>query len=111
MCPEQPSRRSLSRRAGAACGAAFASMSAAVLMACVTYTYSYHGKRFDSSEKALRAVQTDIDFALSNIRPVTEPLEGRAKLVIPSRELLRTTGIQTTGRRNSVLIDYIVDAL
>ena len=69
------------------------------------------GKQFDSSKEALEAAQTDIDAALSTIRPVAEPLGGSAKLVIPSRELLRKTEIQTTGRPRSKLIDYLVEAL
>ena len=80
------------------------------LAACET-TYQYDGQTYSSSTEALRAVREDISRIVSSVSPVTNPVGGRAKLVLPNRQRIREFGIIKGPLAASAGIEYLVDAL
>ena len=82
-----------------------------MLLPACAMQYTYSGKTFSNPADAIRSARTEIANKAAAVRPVSNPVGGRVKLVLPNRQRLRDVGIVTTGNVQSEQINYILEIL
>ena len=78
---------------------------------CTRAQFGYGGTLYPSAGAALEAQRRQNASTLSEIPRSTNPVDGRALLVLPSRALIRQRGIRTTGPPTEEQIEFIVTAV
>jgi len=80
------------------------------LPAC-TMQYKYGDKTYQTSAEAIQAARLERANLETSTNPVSNPVGGRIKMVLPDRQRIRDVGVVTTGNVRPEAINYIVDIL
>ena len=78
-----------------------------VLAACVSYQYGE--VTYQTADAALNKMRSDTAARLANVQKSTNPIGGRAKVVVPNRTLIERDYIIKRGEVSADSIKYIVD--
>jgi hypothetical protein len=73
-------------------------------------TFTYRGETFNSSAEALKRQAEVQNDALSKIKPVQEPIGGKALIAIPSDNEIRKKHVTQKGRASEEMYSFMVPA-
>ena len=82
-----------------------------VLAACVSNQYQLGGVTYQTADAALYKMRSDSAARLANVQKSTNPIGGRAKIVVPNRTQIERTSVTKQGAVSADLIKYIVDII
>ena len=82
-----------------------------VLAACVSSKYQLGGVTYQTADAALYKMRSDSAARLANVQKSTNPIGGRAKVVVPNRTLIERVGVPKQNAGSADSIKYIVDLL
>jgi hypothetical protein len=81
-----------------------------VLAACGNY-YQLGEVKYQTADAALNKLRSDMAAGLANVQESTNPIGGRAKIVVPNRTLIERANLIKQGEISADSIKYTVDVL
>jgi len=82
-----------------------------VLAACVSYQYQFDGVTYQTADAALNEMRSYTAVSLANVQKSTNPIGGRAKVVVPNRTMIEQVMVVKQGEVSADSIKYIVDVI